>query len=82
MEEDSTESQDDDGKKKHSSGHGGLGLLPAVTGLPTSILCQRCSKMVAWAAFRCTGKGGSLLRMEWRRKRRGGGGKRRCRRGR
>lgn len=60
--------------------------LSALSGLPTSISCQRCSKMVARAAFRCTGKRGSLLRMEWRRKGRegggGGGGKRRCRGGR
>lgn len=51
--------------------------LSALTGLPTSISCQRCSKMVARAAFRCTGKRGSLLRMEWMRKGRGGG-KRQC----
>lgn len=60
----------------------GFGVLPALTGLPTSISCQRCSKMVARAASRCTGKRGSLLRMERRRKGGGGGGKRRCRGGR
>lgn len=38
----------------------GFGVLPALTGLPTSISCQRCSKMVARAASRCTGKRGSL----------------------
>lgn len=65
------------GKMQHG-GCSGFGVLPALTGLPTSISCQRYSKMVARAAFRCTGKRGSLLRMEWRRKGREGGGKRRC----
>lgn len=67
------------GKMQHG-GRSGFGVLPALTGLPTSISCQRSSKMVARAASRCTGKRGSLLRMEQRRK--GGGGKRRCRGGR
>lgn len=69
------------GKMQHG-GRSGFGVLPAPTGLPTSISCQCCSKMVARAASRCTGKRGSLLRMEQRRKGGGGGGKRRCRGGR
>lgn len=69
------------GKTQHG-GRSGFGVLPALTGLPTSISCQRCSKMVARAACRCTGKRGSLLRMERRRKGGGGGWKRRCRGGR
>lgn len=71
------ESQGGANRKMKHGGRSGFGVLPALTGLPTSISCQRCSKMVARAAFRCTGKRGSLLRMEWMRKGRGGG-KRQC----
>lgn len=71
------ESQGGANRKMKHGGRSGFGVLPALTGLPTSISCQCCSKMVARAAFRCTGKRGSLLRMEWMRKGRGGG-KRQC----
>lgn len=74
---DMMESQGGANRKMKHGGRSGFGVLPALTGLPTSISCQRCSKMVARAAFRCTGKRGSLLRMEWMRKGRGGG-KRQC----
>lgn len=67
------------GKTQHG-GRSEFGVLPALTGLPTSISCQRCSKMVVQAASRSTGKRGSTLRMERRRKG-GGGWKRRCRGG-
>lgn len=40
----------------NGDGHRGFGVLPALTGLPASILCQCSSKMVVRAAFRCTGK--------------------------
>lgn len=76
------ESRDGASGKMQHGGRSGFGVLPALTGLPTSISCQRCSKMVARAACCCTGKRGSLLRMERRRKGGGGGGKRRCRGGR
>lgn len=42
----------------NGNGHRGFGVLPALTGLPASILCQCSSKMVVRAAFRCTGKKG------------------------
>lgn len=44
------EGQGDGGRKMQHSGHSGFGALPALTGLPTSISCQRYSKMVALAA--------------------------------
>lgn len=60
-------SQDGAGEMTAFGGHSRFGELPALTGLPTAISCQCFSKMVERAAFRCTGKRGSLLRMEWRR---------------
>lgn len=44
------EGQGDGGGKIQHSGHSGFGALPALTGLPTSISCQRYSKMVALAS--------------------------------
>lgn len=82
MEKERMEGRGGAGERMQRGGRSGFGVLPALTGLPTSISCQRYSKMVARAASRCTGKRGSLLRMERRRKGGGGGGKRRCRGGR
>lgn len=44
------EGQGDGGGKMEHGGRSGFGVLPALTGLPTSISCQRYSKMVARAA--------------------------------
>lgn len=40
----------DGGGKMQRGGRSGFSVLPALTGLPTSISCQRYSKMVARAA--------------------------------